>query len=90
MPHSDEVLSRMQSTTPPFSVSVPSSPFTYTATDAGVIVLQGGTATLVELGRKGIFVNVGVLVGPIYLSKGDQLRITYSAASPVTSFYKAS
>lgn len=86
MPHSDELLSRMLSTAALVPVTVGASPFTYIAPDAGLIVLQGGTVNLVELGRGVTFVNVGLLTGAVPVSKGDQVRLTYIVAPAMTYF----
>jgi 2-keto-4-pentenoate hydratase len=87
MPHPDEVLGLMAATAPPASVAVGASPFTYTAPDRGVLVLQGGTVSLVELGRKGTFVTTGLTTAVLNVSKGDQVRVTY-AVLPTLTFFK--
>lgn len=65
MPHSDEVLGLMAATAPPVTVVTGASPYTYTATDPGTLVVQGGTVSLVELGRKGTFVTTGLTTAEI-------------------------
>ena len=87
MPHSDEALGLLAATAPLASVALGASPYTYVALDRGVLVIQAGTVSLVELGRKGAFVTTGVVAGCIPVSKGDQVRITYVVA-PTTTFFK--
>lgn len=86
MPHSDEVSSLLSSTAPLASVAVGASPFTYVAPDPGKLVVQGGTVSLVELGRKGSFVTTGILTGVLPVARGDQVRITYAVLPTMTFF----
>lgn len=87
MPHTDEVLGLMSATAPPVTVAPGASPYTYTAVDAGTLVVQGGTVSLVELGRKGTFVTTGLTTAVLSLSRGDQVRVTYAVA-PALTFFK--
>lgn len=65
-------------------VVVGDSPFTYTPSDVGSVVVTGGTVSLIEIIRKGIAVNVGVTTGIIPIARGDQLRTTYTVVPTVT------
>lgn len=87
MPHTDELLGLMVATAPPVSVAPGASPYTYTATDPGTLVIQGGTVSLVELGRKGTFVTTGLTTAVLNLLRGDQVRVTHVAA-PTMTFFK--
>lgn len=87
MPHSDETLSLLTETTPLAAVTVGASPFTYVAQDAGRIVVQGGTVSLIELGRKASFVTLGITAGVIPVSRGDSVRVTYTVL-PTMTFFK--
>ena len=65
-------------------VTVTASPFLYTPSDVGSVVVQGGTVSLIEIVRKGTSVNTGVTAGVIPIARGDQLRITYTVLPTVT------
>lgn len=87
MPHIDEHTALQLATTSLVSVAVGASPFTYVAPDNGKLVIQGGTVSLIELGRKGSFVTVGLVAGVTPVVKGDQVRITYTVP-PTLTFFK--
>lgn len=87
MPHPDEALSLLVSNAPLVGITPGASPYTYTATDAGTVIVQGGTVTLIELGRKTTFVTTGMTFGAVPVSKGDQVRVTYTVA-PTMNFFK--
>jgi predicted Rossmann-fold nucleotide-binding protein len=87
MPHSDELWAVLGTTAPMVSVVPGASPFTYTAPDPGRVVVQGGTVTLIEVGRQGTFVLAGVIAGVLPVSRGDQVRVTYAVA-PTMTFFK--
>ena len=87
MPHSDETVSLLTETAPLAGVTVGASPFTYVAPDSGRVVVQGGTVSLVELGRKGSFITVGITAGVMPVSRGDSVRITYTVL-PTLTFFK--
>lgn len=87
MPHSDETLSLLTETAPLAPVTVGASPFTYVAPDAGRVVVQGGTVSLIELGRKATFVALGITAGVVPVSRGDSVRVTYTVL-PTLTFFK--
>ena len=61
-------------------LAVGSSPLTYTATNKGVVLVTGGTVSLVEFSRDGVtFYPTGETSGQFFLCSSDQLRVTYSA-----------
>jgi hypothetical protein len=68
----------------PSPVTVGVSPFTYTPSEAGSVVVQAGTVSLLEIVRKGTAVPLGVVAGAVPLARGDQLRITYTVVPTVT------
>lgn len=82
MPHSGELwaLMRAQTAPAPVTIAPTSSPMTWTATSDGVLALAGGTVSLVEVGRAGVFVLAGVLAGMVPALAGDMVRITYVVA----------
>lgn len=85
MPHSDETLSRLVAPPAPGAIVVGASPYTYAAPQNGVVVVSGGTVSLIQLGRSGIFLDTGLLTGVIPVSAGDQVKVTYAVA-PTLSF----
>lgn len=68
----------------PIPVVVGASPFTYTPSDVGSVVVRAGNVSLLELIRKGTAVPLGVVAGAVPIARGDQLRITYTVAPTVT------
>ena len=84
MPHSDEILSRMVAAPTPGAIVVGTSPYTYTAPQNGVVVVSGGSVSLVQLGRSGVFLATGLLTGVIPVSAGDQIKVTHVVAPALT------
>jgi hypothetical protein len=85
MPHPDETLGlALPSLRAPAAITVGASPFTSIARSPGTAFVQGGTVTLIELGRGGVFTNVGVVAGAVPLSTGDSVRVTYSVLPTMT------
>lgn len=74
---------------PPANVSpvtLTGSPFTYTATNKCVVLLSGGTVSLVEFSRDGTtFYNTGETAGQFTLCAADLLRVTYTVAPTMTA-----
>jgi hypothetical protein len=72
----------IQSGLPPATetaVTLPASPFTYTASAKGFLIVQGGTVSMISFSRTpGTFYPLGVTQGPIPVSQNDQVMITYS------------
>lgn len=69
------------------SVTVGASPYSYTPTDDGLVVVTGGTVSALAYGRNGVFTGLGLLAGLVPIKAGDTLRITYAVA-PTVSFIK--
>lgn len=61
------------------------SPYTYSGLVDGLLVVRGGTVSLVEYERQGAFTNLGVTSGLVPVKAGDVVRITYTVA-PTVSF----
>lgn len=66
------------------AVTPSGSPYTYTADRDGVLLVSGGTVSLVEYGRQGSFVVAGLISGLVPVLAGDSLRLTYVVAPTVT------
>src|SRR5271165_3955463 len=63
------------------------SPYTYTASSGGFILLTGGTVSSVQFSRTpNVFYATGQTQGMFSMSKGDQLLITFSGAQPSIVF----
>jgi hypothetical protein len=73
-----------QSNQAPSAATVGASPFSYTAPQAGVVLISGGTVSLVEYGRGGVFTNIGTVAGAVPVSQGDVVRVTYTVAPTMT------
>lgn len=66
------------------SVTVTASPFIYTGTQGGFVIVQGGTVSLIQWSRGGVTNHTtGQTQGCFPLSQGDSLIITYSATPSV-------
>lgn len=65
------------------SITVGASPFTYTATQAGNVVVSGGTVSQISFVRVGSYVT-GQTSGMFNLGAGDQLVVTYSGVPMMT------
>lgn len=67
----------------PSSLAVGLSPFTYTNTSGydQDVLLNGGTVSLVQIGRGG---SLYTAPSPVRLSPGDSVRVTYTVAPAAT------
>lgn len=66
-------------------VTVTTSPMTYTASQGGFVIIQGGTVSLVQWSRGGVTNhNTGQTQGCFPVSAGDSLIITYTGAPNLT------
>lgn len=68
----------------PVVVTVTASPFTYTPTADGLLIVAGGTVTKQEYKRGAAYVEVGLLNSMLLVLAGDALRVTYSVAPKIT------
>ena len=66
-------------------VTVGASPFSYTATAAGVLVVDGGTVSAVSLARGSVSATAPI-TGLFPLRNGDTVKVTYTAAPTLTWF----
>lgn len=67
------------------TVTVGTSPYTYTATQRGFLIVQGGTVSLIQWSRGGVANHTtGQTQGCFPVSAGDSLIITYTGAPNVT------
>lgn len=63
------------------------SPFTYTTSQRGFLIVQGGTVSLVQLSRGGnVNHTTGQTQGVFPLSAGDSAVVTYSVTPNLTFF----
>lgn len=70
---------------PTSSISPTGSPFTYTAAQAGQVIVNSGTVSKIELSRDGTnFFTLGVTQGMFLLKPQDELRVSYSGAPTMT------
>ena len=85
MPHSGELWAMLRAPTAPAPVSVSptGSPMTWTAASDGVLAISGGTVSLVEVGRAGVFVLAGLVTGLVPVLAGDLVRMTYLIAPTI-------
>ena len=84
--HAGQILTQkvVYQTEPPVSITVTASPFTYEATRPGVVVVGGGTVSLVEMGRAGTFTGAGLIGGLVPVWVSDSVRVTYVVAPTMT------
>lgn len=71
------------------AVTVGASPFSWTApTGGGVLVVEGGSVSDLDLTRGASTIDLGITAGPIPVATGDIIIITY-AVLPTVSFLGA-
>lgn len=86
--HADEALGlQLPSFNAPASITVGASVFSYKAAASGNVIVTGGTVTLIEYGRGGVFTTCGITAGIVPVSAGDTVRVTY-AVLPTMTFIK--
>lgn len=67
------------------AVTADPSPYVFSATARGSLIIEGGTVTSVEFSRDGVtFYDTGVTAGMFPVNSSDQLRITYAVAPNLT------
>ena len=67
------------------TITVGGSPFSYTATGNGMVIVSGGTVSLVQFSRDGTtFLSVGFTAGIVPVRKKDIVRVTYTVAPTMT------
>jgi hypothetical protein len=67
------------------AIAVGGSPFTFVAPTKGMVIIAGGTVSLVQFNRSGTQVNFGQTTGNYILAQNDAIRVTYSG-KPVMTF----
>ncbi|MCA8326124.1 hypothetical protein [Burkholderia cepacia] len=67
------------------AITVGASPYTYTAPAAGTVFVSGGTDSALQLKRGATTIATGFVDGPVPVSAGDQVIVTYSVA-PTMNF----
>lgn len=66
-------------------VTVGASPFTYSASAKGSVIVFGGTVSQIRFSRDGTtFYNVGATAGMFTLNASDRLEVTYSVLPTMT------
>lgn len=83
MPHVGEVMAKLSGAPAVQVVTMGASPSSYIVPSSGKIVVRGGTVSLIEIGRGGTFVNTGLKIAVLPVSRGDVVRITYTVAPTV-------
>lgn len=63
---------------PAQAITVGASPFSYTAAFPGAVAVSAGTVSAIAILRQTATVATGVIAGVFPLSRGDQLRVTYT------------
>jgi hypothetical protein len=61
-------------------VTVGASPFIYSPTQKGAVIVNGGTVTSILISRSGTFYATGLTQGLFYLAANDRLQVVFSAA----------
>lgn len=68
------------------SVTVGASPFAYAAPMDGVLIVSGGTISLITYGRQAAVSALGLVSGVIPVQKGDVITITWLLTPPAVTF----
>lgn len=85
MSHTDEALGLSQgSQSAPAAITVAASPFSAKVDGDGHVLVTGGTVSLIEIGRGGVFTTTGITVGIVPVSRGDTVRVTYTVLPTMT------
>lgn len=85
MPHPEETLGlTLPSLRAPAAITPGASPYSYTASAAGTVIVAAGTVTIVEIGRGGVFTVTGLIAALVPVSLGDVVRVTYAVAPTMT------
>lgn len=67
-------------------VTLSGSPYVYSATRKGSVIVEGGTVSSIEFSRDGgdTYYDVGTVAGMFTVNASDLLRITYAVDPTVT------
>lgn len=85
MPHIGEKAELVATRGAAQSITPTGSAFSYTAPANGIIILSGGTVSVIEYGRGASFYVAGLLAGSYAIARGDTIRVTYAVA-PIMTF----
>jgi hypothetical protein len=70
---------------PPMALTPTASPYTYSASVKGAVLVSGGTVSQIRFSRDGItFYNVGATAGSFTLNAADRLEVTYTVVPTMT------
>lgn len=84
MPHIGEKAEVVGARMSAQAITPTGSAFSYTAPADGLVVVSGGTVTLIEYGRSASFYLLGLIAGSFAISRGDVIRVTYAVAPTMT------
>jgi len=87
MPHIGEERAKLSQPPAIQVLAIGASPSSTIVPDDGKIVVQGGTVSLIEIGRNGTFVTTGLTTAVLPVSRGDVVRITYTVV-PTVNYFK--
>lgn len=89
MPHTDENLGlQLASQQSPVAITVGASVFDYVAPADGIVILTGGTVSVISIGRNTVFTTTGLIVGVFPVSRKDTVRVTYTVLPTMTFIRK--
>lgn len=89
MPHFGRFDMPVAALASPQTITVGSSPFAYTSAADGVLVINGGTVSLVTYTRNGIAVTLGIVGGTIPVFKGDVVTVTWAISAPTMTLIQS-
>lgn len=89
MPHFGRFDMPPASLTTPQTITVGGSPFAYTVPADGVVVINGGTVSLVTYTRNGVAVTLGIVGGTIPVFKGDVVTVTWVVTAPTMTLIQS-
>lgn len=70
----------------PASQTAGASPFVYTAPANGIVIVSGGTVSLVQYGRQGTLTALGLTSGTFPIVQGDTVTVTWVVTAPTITF----
>lgn len=68
------------------SITVGASPFNYTGVGDGLLVVSGGSVSLITYSRNGSAIALGLISGTIPILKGDVVAVTWLVSAPTMTF----
>lgn len=86
MPHFGRIDMSPSTASTPTAMTVSGSPYVFTAPSDGLVVLSGGTVSLVQYGRGSTLTALGLVGGLIPVVKDDTVRITWAISAPSLTF----